>query len=94
VQESHGKKVQEYEMEIKLNKLFKAARDEGRKISHNGFFNTQKKSTGNYTLSVRFKGKMGARPTLDFDSLIRGLKAFKIGFESLFAVEQNVPKRH
>lgn len=27
-------KGQEYEMEIELNKLFEAARDEGRKISH------------------------------------------------------------
>jgi hypothetical protein len=66
---------------------------EGR-LATNGFFNTQKRSTGNYTLSVRFKGKMGGGPTLDFDSLIRGLKTFKIGFESLFAVERNVLKRH
>jgi len=66
---------------------------EGR-LATNGFFNMQKRSTRNYTLSVQFKGKMGAGPTLDFDSLIRGLKAFKISFESLFAIKQNVLKRH
>jgi hypothetical protein len=66
---------------------------EGR-LATNGFFDMQKRSTGNYTLSVRFKGKTGAKPTLAFDSLLYGLKAFKIGFESLFVVERNVPKRH
>jgi hypothetical protein len=65
---------------------------EGR-LATNGFFNMQKRSTRHYTLNVQFKGKTGARPILDFDSLLHGLKALKIGFESLFAVEQNVPKR-
>ena len=66
---------------------------EGR-LATNEFFDMQKRSTGNYTLSVRFKGKTGARPTLAFNSLLHGLKAFKIGFESLFTVERNATKRY